>query len=154
MLCPTPSMNLNEIYAAIDAGKTVHWINAGYTVIRKSADNRYYIHCPSTGSSTPLLYKGELAGAEANFFLAKPAETLMTDQHKPLWKVMDNASWDRMKQGPYTPQDIRAAEILALADEVAPEEPEPEQGSLEWIRWSGEQRIRAKLLKAVAEAEG
>jgi hypothetical protein len=66
-------MNLDEITAAVDAGKTVHWMNELYTVIRNPANNQYYIHCPSTGSSTPLL--GELAGlAKANFFMVKPAE--------------------------------------------------------------------------------
>lgn len=40
------------------------------------------------------------------------------DDTNPLWRIMDNASWARMKQGPYAPQDIRAAEIRAIAQTI------------------------------------
>ena len=77
----------------------------------------------------------------------------MTDK-KPLWLLMDNASWDRMKQGPYAPQDIRAAELRALAHEVAPEEPEPVFDDDRWGYWLRGREIRQRLLDAAAEAEG
>jgi hypothetical protein len=88
----------------------------------------------------------------------------MAEQQKPLWLIMDNASWDRMKQGAYAPQDIRAAELRAIADEVVPEEPEPDayvNTDIGWIvntpemhKWEQRMATRDLLLQAAAEAEG
>jgi len=44
---------------------------------------------------------------------------MTNEQDRPLWAVMDTASWNRMKQGPYAPQDPIAAMIRAIADEIA-----------------------------------
>jgi hypothetical protein len=76
----------------------------------------------------------------------------MTDK-KPLWKLMLAAGRQGMNLNGRV-EDGEAARLRAIADEVAPEESEPDRASLAWIRWSGEQRIRAKLLQAAAEAEG
>jgi len=79
-------------------------------------------------------------------------------QDRPLWVAMDSASWNRMKQGPYAPQDIRAAEIRALADVVAPDRPQPSTLELcydedDEREWHYEQRIRALLLAEAERAE-
>jgi hypothetical protein len=65
-------MNLHEIAEAVDAGKTVHWQNPGYVIIRDRVNQFLYIHCPSTHSLSPLVYNGKLAGNEGEFFLAEP----------------------------------------------------------------------------------
>ena len=63
-------MTLTEIMAAVERGHTVHWGNPGYTVIKNAASHQFYIHCSATGSSSPLIHKGQLAGNECDFFLA------------------------------------------------------------------------------------
>jgi hypothetical protein len=76
-------------------------------------------------------------------------------QGRPLWVAMDNASWNRMKQGPYAPQDIRAAELRAIADVVVPESPPPEDhaNATDWHVWSATHEIRALLLAEAERAE-
>jgi hypothetical protein len=59
----------------------------------------------------------------------------MTEQQKPLWVVIDNASWDRIKQGPYAPQDIRAAELRAIAREIAKRDPDDTMSALAVEEW-------------------
>ena len=77
---------------------------------------------------------------------------------RPLWAVMDSASWNRMKQGPYAPQDIRAAELRAPADVVVPDRTQPSTLELcydedDEREWHYEQRTRAVLLAEAERAE-
>jgi len=83
---------------------------------------------------------------------------VMADK-KPLWRIAEEAWWSKVDTDSMDdpliapPENEQWADVFrTLADEVAPEESEPDRASLAWIRWSGEQRIRAKLLKAAAEA--
>jgi hypothetical protein len=98
--------------------------------------------------------------------------SIVTKQKKPaLWEVMADAYYNannmptsRLRGGPVRTGMMRsgiAAELRALADEVAPEEPEPPVEMWDepmdfapWYRWSERQRTRALLLQAAAEAEG
>lgn len=65
---------------------------------------------------------------------------------RPLWEEIDAASWARMKAGPYSPQDIRAAEFRALANII-------EQRRNQGLDWDPGQT--ADWLRAEAErAEG
>lgn len=62
-------MTIEQIKAAVDAGKTVHWANASYTVIRDSL-GQYLIRrgdrcCGLTDRSGT-----ELQGREDQFFIA------------------------------------------------------------------------------------
>jgi hypothetical protein len=61
-------MTIQEIMAAVDRGDTVCWGNPGYIVTKNKASHQFYIQCLVTGSATPLLWKGQLAGDEADFF--------------------------------------------------------------------------------------
>jgi hypothetical protein len=91
-------------------------------------------------------------------------EAVMADP-KPLWEVMHEAYWraagcDTSDLPPPVP-DCYAAEIRALADEVAPESEVPSDHEIStyglhiaWVRWAAMHSIRAKLLNAAAEAEG
>jgi len=95
---------------------------------------------------------------------------------KPLWEVMYQASEGVLlgcsADAPVevfqaalnqAEREQKAAELRALADEVAPEEPMPFAGQLhepdtyqahEQIRWQQRMKIRQRFLDAAAEAEG
>jgi hypothetical protein len=62
-------MKLLEILEAVSHGRTVHWGNPGYVVIKDSASHQPLIKCLSTGHCTPLVYRGGLVGEESDFFL-------------------------------------------------------------------------------------
>lgn len=64
-------MTLEEIKAAVDAGKKVHWANAGYEV-RKSADGEYFIIFTSNQSVIGLTWSDGITmnGDEKDFFIA------------------------------------------------------------------------------------
>jgi len=64
-------MTIQEIKAAVDSGKTVHWSNTGYVVI-KDRCGHYYIKCVSNDSYIGLTWTDgtTLNGKEAEFFLA------------------------------------------------------------------------------------
>ena len=63
-------MNLNEIKSAVDAGKTVHWHNSGYTV-HKDRYGDYYIIFDRNGHCTGLTHKvtGKLMEKEDEFYI-------------------------------------------------------------------------------------
>lgn len=60
-------MTLLEIKQAVDSGKTVHWINTGYKVIK--LNGFYYMECPFGISHTLDTSKQELNGKEHDFFM-------------------------------------------------------------------------------------
>ena len=64
-------MNITEIKAAIDAGKSVHWSNEGY-VVRKDTLGQYLIVFKANGSAIGLTDRsgGRLNGQEEAFFLS------------------------------------------------------------------------------------
>jgi hypothetical protein len=90
------------------------------------------------------------------------ARPVMNDK-KPLWEVMRDAARAIIESYPpfCAPEGkIIAAELRAIADEAAPERPEPNYDDMEDDvaeiaegRWSMQMDIRRKLLKAAAEAE-
>lgn len=61
-------MTIEDIMAAVERGDTVHWGNPGYVVSKDPASHQFHVHCLSTGSMTPLIWKGKLAGDEGDFF--------------------------------------------------------------------------------------
>jgi hypothetical protein len=80
---------------------------------------------------------------------------------KPLWEIMRDAHFAAKHQSFFVSQGPRmgyAAELRALADEVVPEEPTtlllPEGYDVTVAKWEQRMATRAKLLQAVAEAEG
>ena len=62
-------MNIAEIKAAVDAGKSVHWANAGY-VVRKDTLGQYLIIFEPNGSAIGLTNQSGccLNGQEVDFF--------------------------------------------------------------------------------------
>lgn len=62
-------MTLEEIKAAVDAGKTVHWANQGYEVIRGES-GEYLIRCRHNGHCTGLAWSGGLNGKPEDFYVA------------------------------------------------------------------------------------
>ena len=85
---------------------------------------------------------------------------------KKLWEVMDDAvdtaTMKAVSDGrPYaTDQEIYAAELRALADEVAPESEVPSDHEISayglhiaWVRWAAMHSFRQRLLKGAAEAD-
>ena len=77
---------------------------------------------------------------------------------KKLWEVMD-AAMDAVigeRLDPTTWRKIRAAELRAIADEVAPEVAPPNSNldDRAWGAWEKQLAIRQRLLDAANEAEG
>ncbi|MDE4142172.1 hypothetical protein [Phaeobacter gallaeciensis] len=66
-------MNVAEIKAAVDAGKSVHWANEGYRVHRDGL-GQYLITFVRNGSTIGLTDRSgrRLNGAEADFFISEP----------------------------------------------------------------------------------
>lgn len=64
-------MNIAEIKAAVDAGKTVHWSNEGY-VVTSDKLGQYMITFTGNGYSIGLtnLAGDELNGKEEDFFIS------------------------------------------------------------------------------------
>lgn len=64
-------MSLTEIKAAIEAGKTVHWANEGYLVI-KDKIGQFLIKFSSNGSCIGLTHRDgvTLNGKPEEFFIA------------------------------------------------------------------------------------
>ena len=73
---PTNDMKLNEIKAAVLAGKTVHWKNGAYRVIfdptRGSVVAGFLIECVVNGDCIGLTWTNGVTmnGEEADFFIA------------------------------------------------------------------------------------
>ena len=66
-------MNIAEIKAAVDAGKSVRWANEGYRVNRDGL-GQYLITFVRNGSTIGLTDRSghRLIGAEADFFISEP----------------------------------------------------------------------------------
>ncbi|WP_305970527.1 MULTISPECIES: hypothetical protein [unclassified Mameliella] len=66
-------MNIAEIKAAVDAGKSVHWANVGYRVHRDGL-GQYLITYVRNGSTIGLTDRSgrQLNGSEADFFISAP----------------------------------------------------------------------------------
>ncbi len=64
-------MNIAEIKAAVEAGKSVHWANEGYRVHRDGL-GQYLITFVRNGSTIGLTDRSgrQLNGAEADFFIS------------------------------------------------------------------------------------
>ena len=65
------NMNITQIKAAVDTGKSVHWANEGYRVHRDTL-GQYLITYVSNGSTIGLTDPSgrRLNGAEADFFIS------------------------------------------------------------------------------------
>ena len=63
-------MNLNEIKQAISQGKTVHWSNRGYEVIKDDKD-QYLIVCKHNNHSIGLTWLDGVTmnGKEKDFYI-------------------------------------------------------------------------------------
>ncbi len=66
-------MNITEIKAAVDVGKTVHWANEGYRVHRDGL-GQYLTTFVRNGSTIGLTDRSgrQLNGAETEFFISEP----------------------------------------------------------------------------------
>jgi hypothetical protein len=60
-------MTLNEIKSAVEAGKSVHWANDGYSVIKGRAG--YFVRFDSNDYLTPLERSGALIDKESDFYI-------------------------------------------------------------------------------------
>ena len=69
-------MNIAEIKAAVDAGRTVHWANEGYLVHCDDL-GQYLITYVPNGSTIGFTDRGgaRLNGNEADFFLSRPSSS-------------------------------------------------------------------------------
>jgi len=76
-------MNIAEIKAAVDAGKSVHWANQGYRVHRDGL-GQYLITFVRNGSTIGLTDRSGryLNGAEADFFISKPSYGAAAEQER------------------------------------------------------------------------
>lgn len=74
-------MNIAEIKAAVDAGKSVHWANEGYRVHRDGL-GQYLITFAQNGSTIGLTDRSgcRLNGAEADFFISKPMHGAVAEE--------------------------------------------------------------------------
>lgn len=74
-------MNIAEIKAAVDAGKSVHWANEGYRVHRDGL-GQYLITFVPNGSTIGLTDRSgrRLNGAEADFFILEPNNDAAAEQ--------------------------------------------------------------------------
>ncbi|GGA23166.1 MULTISPECIES: hypothetical protein [Salipiger] len=74
-------MNIAEIKAAVDAGKSVHWANEGYRVHRDGL-GQYLITFVRNGSTIGLTDRSgqRLNGAEADFFISEPGQDAVEEQ--------------------------------------------------------------------------
>ncbi|MEQ9040259.1 MAG: hypothetical protein RIE24_18075 [Silicimonas sp.] len=74
-------MNIAEIKAAVDAGKSVHWANEGYRVHRDGL-GQYLITFVPNGSTIGLTDRSgqQLNGAEADFFISAPNHDAAIEQ--------------------------------------------------------------------------
>jgi len=60
-------MTLNEIKYAVEKGRSVHWANDGYQVIKGEAG--YFVRFNSNDYLTPLTRDGVLIDKEADFYI-------------------------------------------------------------------------------------
>lgn len=89
-------MNIAEIKAAVDAGKSVHWANGGYQVHRDGL-GQYLITFVRNGSTIGLTDRSgkRLNGAEADFFISELSEDAAAkqgrDAHVATWDSRSGA---------------------------------------------------------------
>ena len=76
-------MTIDEIKAAVDAGKPVHWANEGYRVYRDGL-GQYLITFGRNGSTIGLTDRSgrHLNGAEADFFVSEPHHRAAVEQER------------------------------------------------------------------------
>jgi hypothetical protein len=68
-----------QIMSAVEDGKTVHWGNSLYTVIKDSL-GQFLVTCPSTGGCWGLIGKGlKLNGKPEEFYIAVTRNTQPTE---------------------------------------------------------------------------
>lgn len=74
-------MNIAEIKAAVDAGKSVHWANVGYRVHRDGL-GQYLITFVRNGSTIGLTDRSGryLNAAEGDLFISKPSHGAAAEQ--------------------------------------------------------------------------
>jgi hypothetical protein len=60
-------MTLSDIKQAVEAGKSVHWANDGYSVIKGKAG--YFVRFDSNEYLTPLERNGVLIDNEVDFYI-------------------------------------------------------------------------------------
>ena len=72
-------MTLDQIKAAVDAGKTVHWANTGYQLIKDSV-GQWLIHCTFNDCYWGLTHRDgkTMNGREDQFFIAPKKRALST----------------------------------------------------------------------------
>ena len=65
-------MKLQEIKAAVMAGKTVHWSNSSYVVIYATKIDQFLIHCTSNDNYIGLTHRDGVTmnGAADEFYTA------------------------------------------------------------------------------------
>lgn len=84
-------MNIAEIKAAVDAGKSVHWANEGYRVHRDGL-GQYLITFMRNGSSIGLTDRSgrNLNGAEADFFISEPGDGAAAERGREAREAMSD----------------------------------------------------------------
>jgi hypothetical protein len=110
-------MKLNEIKAAVLAGKTVHWKNGAYRVIfdptRGSVVAGFLIECVLNGDCIGLTWTNGVTmnGEESDFFIAperlvatfrKPCGGVVVDKdtyHEPMAEALEAAEEDAHRYG-------------------------------------------------------
>ena len=89
-------MNIAEIKAAVDAGKSVRWANEGYRVNRDGL-GQYLITFVRNGSTIGLTDRSgrQLNGSEADFFISEPGHDAAAargrDAHVATWDSRSDA---------------------------------------------------------------
>lgn len=70
-------MLLEEIKAAVNAGKIVHWATGAYIVTKDKRDE-YYIKCTLNNSCIGLVWADgtTMNGKPEDFFIAEPASAI------------------------------------------------------------------------------
>jgi len=76
-------MTLDEIKRAVDLGKTVHWSNEGYQVVKSKDGERYGVLFLANDHYISLEAEGIIQGEEDHFFLS--------DVDKSLYRRMKDA---------------------------------------------------------------
>jgi hypothetical protein len=64
-------MTLEEIKAAVEAGKTVHWVNENYVVMKDSIGH-WMVHCPRNDHYIGLTHRDGVTmnGEPSEFYIA------------------------------------------------------------------------------------
>jgi len=76
-------MNIDDIKKAVDLGKTVHWSNEGYQVVKSKDGDSYGVLFLVNDNYVNLEFEDSLQGDEADFFLS--------DADKSLYRRMKDA---------------------------------------------------------------